>query len=264
MEFIPGGNLHDFISSRFIQNHTLLDLPILLPILLGVARALVTLHRQNVIHRDVNPSNILIDENLEPYLADFGFAIRVDRSGRNHMEPNYTTATDVYSFGLVIWEARTGCIPFENGESDDEKPLRNDVFAEIYEGCTKERLECRWTMDFVAEKLKELGRRYLGEGDLRVLEEFDEKLRGGERTPSLGRIKNLVEAAKKKLPAAMAAYGCILYEGVGIDRNVEEGLRWLKKANKLGSEIAVSKLRQIYADHLEKRVMDSSYAVIEM
>lgn len=100
-----------------------------------VATALDYCHRQGVIHRDVKPNNILIDEALDPRLIDFGIARdqsldtltrSSDISGTPHyMSPEQARArkrhvshrTDVYSAGAVLYEMLTGVPPFPGTDS---------------------------------------------------------------------------------------------------------------------------------------------------
>ncbi|KAK4780306.1 hypothetical protein SAY87_016412 [Trapa incisa] len=103
----------------------------------GVAEALDYLHNscaQPVIHKDVKSSNILLSEDFEPHLSDFGFAGRVadlscqltahDVSGTfGYLAPEYfmygkvSDRVDVYAFGVVILELLSGRKPI-----DDEYP----------------------------------------------------------------------------------------------------------------------------------------------
>jgi serine/threonine-protein kinase len=96
-----------------------------------VAEALDYAHRQGVIHRDVKPSNILLDQHGEPHLTDFGLALRssgeltLTREGEVLGTPAYMPPEqaqgqghrvdgrgDLYSVGVILYELLTGELPF--------------------------------------------------------------------------------------------------------------------------------------------------------
>ncbi len=129
MKYIEGKNLRDIISQSGA-----LPLEAALKISRDILSALAYMHRKGIVHRDIKPSNIIIEESTgRAILADFGLAKRMDaatqltRSGELLGTPHYlspeqakgekiTPASDVYSFGITLFEMLTGKLPF-NGES---------------------------------------------------------------------------------------------------------------------------------------------------
>src|SRR3712207_8129503 len=72
MEYVPGGDLKELIDERgALSGGELAGLR-------GVAAGLAHAHARGVIHRDIKPHNILLDENRRPKLADFGIARALD------------------------------------------------------------------------------------------------------------------------------------------------------------------------------------------
>ena len=87
-------------------------------ILMQVGYAVQHAHRSNVIHRDIKPGNILLDENSNAWLTDFGLSSKASRSSlrggtRGYMSPEqkagmFGAQTDVYSFGISMFEVLSG------------------------------------------------------------------------------------------------------------------------------------------------------------
>ncbi|KAL2247559.1 UNVERIFIED_CONTAM: G-type lectin S-receptor-like serine/threonine-protein kinase [Sesamum indicum] len=125
-EYLPNKSLDCFV---FDQNRrTLLTWPKRFDIIMGIARGLLYLHhdsRLKIIHRDLKTSNILLDENLNPKISDFGLArtFREDQfvaktkrvAGTfGYMAPEYaihgkfSVKSDIFSMGVVLLEIVSG------------------------------------------------------------------------------------------------------------------------------------------------------------
>ncbi|PSR89633.1 LRR receptor-like serine/threonine-protein kinase FEI [Actinidia chinensis var. chinensis] len=128
-DYLPMGSLDDFLHEHG-EGQRSLDWNARLRIALGSARGVAYLHHDccpRIVHRDIKSSNILLDENLDPRVSDFGLAkLLVDEDGHvttvvagtfGYLAPEYlqsgraTEKSDVYSFGVLLLELVTGKRP---------------------------------------------------------------------------------------------------------------------------------------------------------
>uniref|UniRef100_A0ACD5WLF3 Uncharacterized protein n=1 Tax=Avena sativa TaxID=4498 RepID=A0ACD5WLF3_AVESA len=123
-EYMPGGNLYDFLHK---QNNTL-QLPVILRIAIGISKGMDYLHRNNIIHRDLKTANLLIGNDQVVKIADFGVSRHRSQEGDMTAETGtyrwmapevinhkaYDHRADVFSFAIVLWELVTSKIPYEN------------------------------------------------------------------------------------------------------------------------------------------------------
>ncbi|GLT79338.1 hypothetical protein SLA2020_508300 [Shorea laevis] len=127
-DLMPNGSL----DKALFEARTLLPWPHRRRILLGVASALTYLHQEcenQVIHRDVKTSNIMLDEGFNARLGDFGLARQVEHDKSpdatvaagtmGYLAPEYlltgraSEKTDVFSYGAVVLEVASGRRPIE-------------------------------------------------------------------------------------------------------------------------------------------------------
>ncbi len=132
---------HDFYSMRLITGGTLADRmkemgtnpKAAVELMVKVADAVRTAHERGILHRDLKPDNILLDEIGNPWVSDFGLAARLDQDSRltltgqimgtpKYMAPEQATggempvtvASDVYGLGAVLYELLAGQPVFES------------------------------------------------------------------------------------------------------------------------------------------------------
>ncbi|TVU36318.1 hypothetical protein EJB05_18249, partial [Eragrostis curvula] len=126
-EYVVNGNLYDAIRREYKAGQPELDWDKRYQIAVGAAKGIMYLHHDcspAIIHRDIKSTNILLDEEYEAKLADFGIAKLVEGSllscfagTHGYMAPELayslkaTEKSDVYSFGVVLLELLTGRSP---------------------------------------------------------------------------------------------------------------------------------------------------------
>jgi serine/threonine protein kinase len=155
-----------YIAMRYVEGGTLkqllgqpLELPLIVKLIGQIADALDHAHEHGVIHRDVKPSNVLLDQEKWALLTDFGVARIVEATEQitatgvgvgtpAYMSPEQGQGkrvdrrSDIYSLGVVLYEMLTGRVPYEADTPigvvwkhvNEPLPLPRSINPEIPEG----------------------------------------------------------------------------------------------------------------------------------
>jgi hypothetical protein len=170
-DYMPNGSLDRYI---FHKPKKLLNWQQRRQVLADVAEGLNYLHHgwdQVVVHRDIKSSNILLDSDMRGRLGDFGLAKlyshnEVPNTTRvvgtlGYLAPELvtmavaTSASDIYSFGVVILEVACGRRPIEMGSTEEEDSVLIDLVRDLHaKGKAVEAADERMKGEFVVEEME--------------------------------------------------------------------------------------------------------------
>jgi eukaryotic-like serine/threonine-protein kinase len=220
-----------YIVFEYVEGETLKDrirrlgrLPVdeAIAYAIEIARALSAAHGRGIVHRDVKPQNVLVDEEGSAKVTDFGIARSIDDTGltadgrvlgtTDYVSPEQALGhdvngqSDIYSLGIVLYEMLTGDVPFhgENQVSVAMKHVREEL-----PDVSKRRPEVSAGLAAVLDRMtaKDLRKRYPDALSLQAdLEEAlaRELARTGQSTgEATAVLRTLPESARRRLPLRM-------------------------------------------------------------
>ena len=179
------GSLDGFLSAKRAKNHRLPLLPAL-RIAMGIANGLKFLHSKGIMHRDLKPGNILLDERQTPLITDFGLSRFLPEEASERLsvvgtpvymapevvDEKYSFSADVYSFGIILWEMISGKRAFSEFTNYFQinyavkvrhcRPAVEDCdlapvsLHQLMEECWHQDADARPTMGVVLKRLNEI------------------------------------------------------------------------------------------------------------
>lgn len=139
MEYLTGGTLE-----QFIENYFPLDKELFKNIAIEICEGLITIHDNNVLHRDLKSQNIMFDENHSIRIMDFGLSksplvstmtsLGTVVGTLGYVAPEQITniqvdqRTDIFSFGVILYQMLTKKLPFTG---ENEMALIHSIFNTI-------------------------------------------------------------------------------------------------------------------------------------
>ncbi len=216
-EYVEGETLKDRI-----RRYGYLPIPESLAYAIEIARALSTAHDRNIVHRDVKPQNILVDEEGSGKVTDFGIARTLEQEGltadgrvlgtTDYVSPEQalghavTGQSDIYSLGVVLYEMLVGDVPFHG---DNQVAVAMKHVREELPDITYRRPEASSALAAVLDRAtaKDLGVRYATARDL-IFDLEDvlaiETARAGGATGEATQVlRTLSPPARERLPLRM-------------------------------------------------------------
>nr|VDD01018.1 unnamed protein product [Brassica rapa] len=203
--------IYDYVSNNDLYFHLhgkkkVLDWATRVRIAAGAARGLAYLHEDchpRIIHRDIKSSNILLEDNFDARVSDFGLArLALDCNTHittrvmgtfGYLAPEYassgklTEKSDVYSFGVVLLELITGRKPV-----DTSQPLGEESLVEWARPLISHAVE---TEEFDSLEDPKLGGNYVGSEMFRMIEAAGACVRhSAAKRPRMGQVVRALES----------------------------------------------------------------------
>ena len=192
MEYIKGNNLKDHINSKPFEFNEAID------IALQAVSGLQEAHNNGVIHRDIKTANIMINDKGVVKIMDFGLAkvgagVQLTKEQSTlgtaaYMSPEQARGqevdhrSDIWSFGVVLYEMLTGTLPFKG---DYEQAIVYGILNEEPEPITTIKSDLPLELERIINKMlsKKINARYSGDEDLIVdLQKVSKEMKFGIKT----------------------------------------------------------------------------------
>jgi hypothetical protein len=256
---------HPYIVFEFIEGETLkqrvrrlgrLPIPEALAYAIEIARALGAAHARHIVHRDVKPQNVLIDEEGTAKVTDFGIARSLEEEGltddgrvlgtTDYVSPEQALGkpvngqSDLYSLGIVLYEMLTGELPF-SAETQvavamkhvseplpdlrSKRPEASAALAAIIDTATAKRVEDRYAND------QELI------ADLEALLALEAQRAGGVTGEATTVMASLPRRTRRRIPLAIRHRRTVGVFGIALVLATAAVIVWLSSRAHPGSGI---------------------------
>jgi len=275
MEHMQKGSLYDVLAREVLSPEQQQR------IALQIVRGLYFLHEQGVTHRDLKSANVLLDQNLNAKLTDFGLAqakmasvlsIQERSLSLAWMAPEtltrgggvHTPQSDVYSYGVLLWELVTGRRPYE-GKKDTEiyqATLNNqrdaipsgtpEIYKTLIQQCWHPEPDRRIDLKTIIEKLEQYVCRPASPSAEELYQDGESLEKNGDKTAAFTFFRRAADKNEVKSQAKMA---CGFFYGIGgCPKDKRQACQWFQRAALQGHVRSMSNLANMleYGDGVEK------------
>ncbi len=236
----PGGEPLDGILER--DHGQALDLTRFLRVAIGLTKAVAQVHQHGLIHKDIKPGNVLVDEAGNVWLTGFGIASQLPREHQSPVPPEIIAGTlaymapeqtgrmnrsidarsDLYSLGVTLYQMLTGALPF--AAADAQELVHCQIACQPAppgERATVPEPLCAITMKLLAKNAEERYQTASGlETDLRrCLEEWQSHRRiepfslGTDDSSDRLLIPEKLHGREREIDALLAAFERVMAQG---------------------------------------------------
>ncbi|KAA8525468.1 hypothetical protein F0562_007323 [Nyssa sinensis] len=170
-EYLANGSLDKWIFKKNEEDF-MLDWDTRFNIALGTAKGLAYLHEDcdaKIVHCDIKPENVLLDDNFHAKVSDFGLAKLMTREQshvfttlrgtRGYLAPEWITSyaisekSDVYSYGMVLLEIIGGRKNYDPAETSEKSHFPSYAFKMMEEGKLRDILDSKLNIDEADERV---------------------------------------------------------------------------------------------------------------
>lgn len=222
-------------------------------VLFGIAEGMRQLHSKKIMHRNLKPSNIFLDSNYNPYVADAGFTREYNRdplytAPEILAEKEYKSKVDVYAYGMICYHVLVTRPPFDpklslhdlkqniiNGERPEIPTTIPQPFVTIMQQCWQPQSSQRPSFSKIVEAFaKKI--LILPGADLDSVIEFQRSIVPQYEAKELCKTAMFMRLASKGDPQGMLDFAYCLIQGKGVIKNVPEAQKYFRLSAESGSD----------------------------
>eukprot|EP00913_Durusdinium_trenchii_P008826 g8292.t1 len=280
MEYVDGGPLSRAIEGEPQNPRSAAKL------IAKLARAIAFSHSKNVLHRDLKPGNVILTQDGEPKIVDFGLAKFLDGDSSStktgdilgtpsYMSPeqaggvvkNIGAGSDIYSLGAILYELLTGRPPFRTPD-----PLQTVLVVISDDPVPPRKLQPTVPKDLETICLKCLekspGKRYRSAGEL--AEDLDRYLTDEPiLARPVGRIERMLKWTRRRpawatlivvcIVGLIAAFTAVVYHNQQVETALEQTETERDRAQRLSEELQTSLTETQAERDRNRRLFDSGH-----